>query len=242
VTIFQFLTAGANAPFTIAAGVTLLFALVQWSGILGVLGSDHEADHDVHHEADADHDHDGDQDHDDDAPSREIGSIVMASLGFGRIPFSLIWQAFGLAFALTGLSENGRYIAHGAIPTWSLAWTVPTSLLAGWLVVAVLAHLLGPIVATKEQEATSRAELVGSLGVVISTRVTADFGEVRIKDKSGHDLRLVCKLATGSRGPSEHERVVVVDYDTDAGTLLVAPLEDELLEEEPHQSRQRFNP
>jgi membrane protein implicated in regulation of membrane protease activity len=227
VTIIQFLTAGANAPFTIAAGVTLLFALVQWSGILGVLGSDHEADHD--------------QDHEEDAPSREIGSIVMASLGFGRIPFSLIWQAFGLAFALTGLSENGRWIAKGAVPLWSLAWTVPTSLLAGWLVVAALAYLLGPIFATKEQEATSRAELVGSLGVVISTRVTADFGEVRIKDKSGHDLRVVCKLASGSRGPSEHERVVVVDYDTDAGTLLVAPLEDELLEETPHSTTTRFN-
>ena len=119
-TIFQFLTAGANAPFTIAAGVTLLFALVQWSGILGVLGGDHEAEHDVHHEADADHDadHDADQDHEEGASSRPIGSIVAASFGFGRIPFSLIWQAFGLAFALTGLSENGRYIATGAVPVW----------------------------------------------------------------------------------------------------------------------------
>ena len=230
-TIFQFLIAGANAPFTIAAGVTLLFSLVQWSGILGVLGGDHEADHDAAHEAEADNDADHDQDHDDDATSREIGSILISSLGFGRIPFSLIWQAFGLAFALTGLSENGRYIASGAVPLWSLAWTVPTSLLAGWLVVAGLAYLLGPIFATKDQEATSRAELVGSLGVVISTRVTADFGEVRIKDKSGHDLRLVCKLASGSRGPSEHERVVVVDYDADAKTLLVAPLEDDSHEE-----------
>ncbi len=232
-TISEFLTAGANAPFTIAAGVTLLFALVQWSGILGVFGGDHEADHAVDHDADADGDTnaDADQDHDreheDDAPGREIGSIVMGSLGIGRIPFSLIWQAFGLAFAITGLSENGRYIPSGAVPLWSLVWTVPTSLLAGWVVVATLAQLLGPIFATKDQEATSRAELVGSLGVVISTSVTADFGEVRIRDKSGHDLRVVCKLASGSRGPTEHERVVVVDYDADAGTLLVAPLEED---------------
>jgi len=73
-------------------------------------------------------------------------------------------------------------------------------------------------------EATSRAELVGQMGVVISSKVDAEFGEVRVKDKTGHDLRVICKLAAGVREPKEHEEVVFVEYD-DAKGLLVSPMD-----------------
>ena len=46
---------------------------------------------------------------------------------------------------------------------------------------------------------------------MISSKVDHDFGEVRIRDKTGHDIRVVCKLAKEARGaPSEHQSVVVV--------------------------------
>jgi hypothetical protein len=68
------------------------------------------------------------------------------------------------------------------------------------------------------------------MGVVISTKVDAEFGEVRIRDKSGHDLRVVCKLAPGAKStPREHQNVVVVDYSEAKGELFVEPLD---LEEE----------
>ena len=62
------------------------------------------------------------------------------------------------------------------------------------------------------------------MGVVISSRVSTDFGEVRVKDKTGHDLRVICKLAAGMREPQEHEQVVFVEYDDQKG-LLVSPMD-----------------
>ena len=65
---------------------------------------------------------------------------------------------------------------------------------------------------------------VGQIGVVISSKVDEEFGEVRIRDKTGHDLRVICKLNKGNKNaPVEHSRVVVVDYEK--GDLLVEPLE-----------------
>ncbi len=232
----HFLFAWANAPFTIALGVTLLFALLQASGLLGLLaggGDDHDVD--VDHEVDADHDvdHDADNDHDADGEDDQgIGAILFGPLGIGKIPFSLIWQSYAIVFAITGLALNVRAAsASGTVPLLTLAWALPTSLVTGYIAVAVLARLLGPVLSSKAQEATSRAELVGQIGTVISSSVSPEFGEVRVKDKSGHDIRVICKLAQGVRVASEREQVVFVDYDDERG-LLVSPLEESERSEE----------
>jgi hypothetical protein len=80
----------------------------------------------------------------------------------------------------------------------------------------------------KAQAATKRSALVGSIATVISRQVTEEFGEVRIRDRSGHDLRLVVKLAreVGREIASlrEGQEVLVVDVD-DRGTPLVSALD-----------------
>ena len=229
-TALHFLFAWANAPFTVALGVTILFAVLQASGLLGLLAGDaddHDIDHEVDADADADHEVDHDHDHDVDGEDEQgIGAILFGTLGIGKIPFSLIWQAYAIVFAITGLALNVPASAGGTLSLLTLAWTIPTSLVTGYAAVAALARVLGPIVSSKAQEATSRAELVGQIGTVISSRVSPDFGEVRVKDKSGHELRVICKLADGVRVASEHEQVVFVDYDDELG-LRVSPLEQE---------------
>jgi len=232
----HFLFAWANAPFTIALGVTLLFALLQASGLLGLLaggGDDHDvdadadADADVDADADADADHDADHDHDADGDDDQgIGAILFGPLGIGKIPFSLIWQGYAIVFAITGLALNVHAASpSGSVPLLTLAWTFPTSLITGYIAVAALARVLGPVLSSKGQEATSRAELVGQIGTVISSRVSPEFGEVRVKDKTGHEIRVICRLAQGVRVASEREQVVFVDYDDERG-LLVSPLEE----------------
>lgn len=246
--LFRFLIAWANAPFTIIGGIAVVFALLQMSGLLGLLagghaeGGDHDvdgghdvdgdADGDADHDVDGDHDADHDHDHDQDAEQQSLGSIVTGPLGFGKIPFSIIWQTYAVIFAATGLALNARYLTapHG-VPMVTMAWSLPISLVAGYLMVALVARVFGPVLSTKDQEATSRAQLVGHEGVVISTNVTTEFGEIRIRDKSGHDLRVLCRLAEGAVVPVEKQRVVVVDYEETRGELLVAPLDHD---EPPH--------
>ena len=237
----SFLPASANAPFSIAGGVALLFGILSLTGVLGLIagGGDHDADADTDVDADAEVDADadghGDHDHDHDADGgRGFGAFVLGGMGVGRLPFSIVWQTFALVFAFTGLALNARYLG-GAVPLVSLAWTVPISAASAYGVVALLARLLGPVLSTKEVEATSRAQLVGQIGVVISSTVTKSFGEIRIKDRTGHDLRVVVKLAEGSRPVLEKEQVVVVEHDGASDTLYVTPLETDL----PASSRKR---
>jgi membrane protein implicated in regulation of membrane protease activity len=241
--LIAFLFAWGNAPFTVAAGIAALFALLQLTGIVSLLaggGEDHDVDHDVDGaDVDADADADGEADADHDAEGHALqarpgapgaagsGSAVLAVLGLGRVPLSIIGETYALAFAATGLAVNFHYLASpSGPPLVSLAWTLPASLVVGYFVVGVVARVVGPVLSSRDQEATSRADLVGQIGVVISTRVDESFGEVRVRDKSGHDLRLVCKLHRGSVPAREHDSVVVVDYDPRRGDLLVAPFDD----------------
>ena len=145
--------------------------------------------------------------------------------GDGRAAVSWVITAYAIVFAITGFLLNLASLRpDGSVPLLTLAWTLPISLVSGYGAVAALARLLGPVLSSKEQEATTRQELVGQVGVVISSRVSPEFGEVRVKDKSGLELRVVCKLAQGDREPKEREQVVFVDCD-DEGRLLVSPLD-----------------
>ncbi|MBI2394926.1 MAG: DUF1449 family protein [Deltaproteobacteria bacterium] len=221
--IVRFLIAWPNAPFTIALGIAAIFALLQISGVLGLIAGGHgDHDHDMDHGMDHGGDHGGDH--------AGVGDAIFGAFGVGKIPFALIWQTWAIVFAVTGLALNARWLGTDGPPPITLLWTLPSGLLLGAGAVAVIARLLGPVFATKPHEATSRRELVGLSGVVISSQVTDDFGEVRVRDKSGLDLRVICRLAPGSAPPKEHERVVVVDYEEASDALLVAPLEGEGVE------------
>jgi hypothetical protein len=246
-----FLTSWGNAPFSIAVGVAALFSLLQLSGVLGLIaggehghdvdgGGDHvgdvggEADHDVDADHDADHDPDHDADHDGENEGRGWAATALEPLGLGKIPFSMVWQSFALAFAMTGLALNARYLGMvGGAPVYTLVWTLPVATVVGYATTAAVARVFGPVFSSKGQEATMRAQLVGQMGVVISSKVDHAFGEVRIRDKTGHDLRVICKLAAGAkRVPTERQTVVVVDCEPKSGGLLVEPLDDADLQDE----------
>jgi hypothetical protein len=238
------LLAGANVPFTIVLGITVLFALLQLTGVLGLLagGGDHDGDHDVDADADADadaeadadadadgdadNDADGDQDHDHGGGGGG-GRAVLLALGVGKVPLSILWQTFALTFALVGITANALYDTYtGALPTRTLLWTLPLALAAGLGVTRVVGGTLGKVLANPEQMATSRRELVGQTGVVISSKVDGEFGEVRIRDKTGHVVRVICTTDADTAAIPEGREVVVVDYDRDKDRIRVAALDE----------------
>jgi len=217
----QFLTAWANAPFTVAFGVATGVALLQATGAMSLFAGDHEGDADLDGDADVDADVDTDVEADADADHDADQTSALDWLGIGRIPFSLAWQTGAIAFALTGWALNARWLGGGEPPpTTTLLWTIPTGLVAALASIAGAARILGPLFTPPE--ATSRAALIGREGVVISTSVTPEFGEVRIRDDHGHDLRLICALAPGAEVVAEGHHVVVVDMD--GGKPLVSSL------------------
>jgi hypothetical protein len=228
-----FFIALANAPYAVALGVVAIFTLLSATGLLGVLAGGGDVEHDVDADAgdagdaDADADHSA-EGHESDGHDRSLASAVLSPLGFGQIPVSVIWQTFAFAFAAAGFAMNAHYLGRdGGPPLHSLLWTLPTAFVAGCLGSAAVTRLLGPVLSSKGQEATSRSQLIGQIGVVISSKVDREFGEVRIRDKSGHDVRVICRLATGAvRSPEESQTVLVVDCD-DKGDLLVEPFDED---------------
>jgi membrane protein implicated in regulation of membrane protease activity len=235
------LFAWGNAIYTFALATTIGFALLQVSGVLGWLAgaegddgdSDHGVDADADHDVDADHDADVDGDHDadsdadhdgDDADEDDGGSArgILATMGGGRVPFSMIWQTFGATFGLSGLALNTIVLAYfGSVPTWSLLWTLPIALIAAFFVTRFVGGGLARVLAHDATQASSRRDLVGRPAVVISSQLSTQFGEVRIKDKASH-VRVVCKLMNG---PPVSEGTEVVIVDCKKGQLFAAPFD-----------------
>jgi membrane protein implicated in regulation of membrane protease activity len=214
--LVHFLVAWTNAPYTVAGGVAVLFAAMRAIGVFDLVAGgdgDHDGDHEGDHDGGGD-DSDGD-DHDA-ADDDRAAHPASASL-----PGSLRWQIFAVVLSAVGLSLHARGFPAAPTPG-ALLWSLPLSALAAYAVTRALGRLLAPLFSSDAQAATSRAALVGKSGVVISTRVTAEFGEIRVRDRSGHDLRLICRLADGAEEAREHEEVVVVERRGDE--LLVAKL------------------
>lgn len=196
----------ANVPFVVALGVAVTFSAVRMSGLLGALAGDGDGD------ADGDGEADGDGDADAEDGDADESRSVFASLGAGKVPTTLLWQVYAASFAFAGLAANAVYLARfGAAPAYSLAWTVPFGVAVGGLVTRSVARPLGRLLANDSDDATSRAELVGQTAIVISSRVTTEFGEVRVRDRSGHVVRLIVRARVGEI--PEGAEVVLVDAD-----------------------------
>lgn len=95
----------------------------------------------------------------------------------------------------------------------------------GLVLTRTASRLLSKVVGAADKEATSRHGLIGSSGVVISSQITSDFGEIRAKDPTGNFVHLVCRIRPGEASITSGAEVVIVDYETTTGHIFVAPLD-----------------
>jgi hypothetical protein len=236
----------ANLPYAIAFTIAVLFALLQMTGLLGLLigDSDHDADHDVDADvdhdvdADADADHDVDADHDADADAEDdgpgFGDKMLVDLGVGRVPFSTLWQTFAITFGLAGLAINALVLTpRGAVAPITLVFTIPLSLVIAYVITRTTTRVLGRLLAGENEEASSRKDLVGSSGMVISSQVTSEFGEIRVTDRAGRFMHLICRIRDTEKPIPSGKEVVIVDYDANTGHIFVAPLDVDLSDQKP---------
>jgi membrane protein implicated in regulation of membrane protease activity len=230
----------ANLPYISVFTIAVIFALLQMTGILGLLvgDSDHDADHDADVDADADADSDADADHDadNDADHEEsgLGGKILVDLGAGRVPFSTLWQAFAITFGIAGLGLNFLLLApRNALVTSTLAFTIPASLFIAYLVTRMLTRVLGKALAGENEEASSRKDLIGSTGTVISSQVTSEFGEIRVTDRAGRFAHVICRIREGEDAIAMGKEIVIVDYDAKTGHIFVSPLDMDLSSDKP---------
>jgi hypothetical protein len=202
----------SRIPFVVALGVAFAFALLQMTGALGLLAADGDVDAD----GDGDVDADADADHDADGEHEGAGGAILRQIGVGKAPLFVLGETFAVTFGVIGLALDAVLGVH------ALVWSVPIAALvalgATRMFAGAIARILG-----RSAEASARADLVGTAGVVISSRVDAEFGEARLRDRHGQIVRVICR-AEGDAIPEGRE-VVVVDEDERDHRLVVAALD-----------------
>lgn len=245
-TFLSSLLTWANVPFVVAFGVAVTFVLLQVSGLLGLFAgsgdhegdADHEAgaagdhdadagDTDTDTDTDADADQDGDADHDADADQdQSAGKEFLAGMGVGTMPLSIVWQSFAVCFALGGITANAVYFSRaGTLPTSALAISAPVALVFAYVATRLVSKVFGRLAPAPGKTSTSRKDLVGKAGIVISSKVSAEFGEVRVTDATGIVHRIICRVPPDDEPIAEGREVVFVEYDREKDLLFVAPLD-----------------
>ncbi len=225
--VFVSWLAWANVPFLTALAIAVLFAALQASGLLGLLaGGDHDGDHDGSTDADTDGDADADADADHDGAHDASGFSIAGLLGVGRVPLTFLLQVFAVVLGVTGLSLHTIVYGVRPPPTLALLWSAPVSIALSLTASAIIARFAGKIFSTEGQEASRRSQLVGSSGVVISSRVDREFGEVRLSAPGGVTVRVI--VTTEDDKPiAEGRDVVVTEYDRERDRLVVAAIDDD---------------
>ncbi|MGC4119334.1 MAG: DUF1449 family protein [Myxococcales bacterium] len=210
------------------------------------------ADLDAHADADADADADTDTDTDGDldgegeaesdahADGHDAGHIGHASsplgalasaLGVGKVPLGVIWQTVFTLFGLIGITATTLvHVFTGSLSAGWLAVTFPLAAVLGTVSSGFLVRLVARLVPSSSGEASRRRDLVGCTGVVISSKVDAEFGEVRLTDPQGRTLRLICRVHPRAPPIPEGSEVVVTDIEEGKQWLYVAAT-SKLLEE-----------
>ncbi len=204
---FRFLVDWYNIPFLIALGCGLLFTILQ---IIGGLG-DHDSDVDVDVDAHADVDVDGD-----------FFGDLLSTLGIGTVPFILVVMTVLLTFGSIGLLFNAVIRTFSATyPSWMffvvlIATAILTVPLAGRLV-----RMLGSI-AADSTTAIGFEQLVGRMGVVVSTSVSPSYGRVQVRDNHG-SIHTVYAVSTSETIPEQSE-VALLSYDSGKRCFIVKPM------------------
>lgn len=209
--------AWANVPFVSVLAIAVLFAILQATGLIGVLAG---GDHDGAHDADGDGDVDGDVDG---ADGDHEGFSVAGLLGVGRVPLTFVLQSFAVTLGIAGLSLHTLVFGLRPPPTMALLWSLPASLVVAFALTSALSRVAAKIFSTEGQEAKGRSELVGATGVVISSKVDREFGEVRLSAGTT-TVRVVVSTEDDQPIP-EGRDIVVVEYDRQRDRLIVSSLD-----------------
>jgi ABC-type nickel/cobalt efflux system permease component RcnA len=190
---------------------------------------DQDADQDVDHDADHEvsHDHEAGHNHDVSHPTGPgIFQSLLALLGIGRCPLSIIIMSFCFLFSLIGFGSN--LVLKGLLRVPLVFGTVSygVAFIVGLFLTGSLARLIGKILPTKETYVQKSTDLVGKTGTAVY-----DFqdgkGFIQIYDAYG---TLLERPAISHTPIKKGQKVVVTQWEkqTNRFVVVAVPLDLEL--------------
>lgn len=195
----DFLGAALGFPAVLFTFLLVLVAGYWVLVLLGVLGADAGADADA--------------------------NGLLSGFGFGGVPVTVVLSlliAVGWFVSLAGtgwLNELGV----GTLPRVAIAVVVLLlALLVGGLVARLLVRPLRPLFGNAE--GASRAAFVGSLCVIRTGRVTADFGQAEVTAADGSSAVIQVRQS-GDAPLTTGSTALIYDYDADGEFFRVTPVD-----------------
>ena len=168
-----------------------------------------DADADGHVDANGDGDHDADQDHES-AGGR--GFSVLALLGVGRVPLSLLLMIFLILWGIIGFGLNMALLSFiSAGPVVDLI-SLPATFLVAAGGTGALARLMGRLLPSSETYSRSVESLVGRRAESISV-IDETFGLAQVRQASGDLFQVPCRVARGKMPIAKSTAIVLYEYD-----------------------------
>lgn len=178
------------APFAVAI-VYLLAAVLTGVGMTDA-DADHDVDADTDHDVDADADAESDADHDAEVPaSVSTGAGVLAWLGLGRVPLSLLITAALLTWGAAGFITNA--LLQGRDPAALAIWSIPVAATAALLIVRLLALIFTRYVRLNESSARPMRHLIGCQGQALYV-IDDRFGMAQVRGRTGELFQVPCRV------------------------------------------------
>lgn len=220
---FHFLLDWYNLPFLAALSCGLLLALLQIFSGFGDSDSDTDIGADTDTDVDVDIDADADADIDVDAGGvGETLGGVLAGIGVGRIPVTMILMVFLGTLGAVGLL--GNTLLAGMLNGYPNIALLPM-LLGGVVLALFLTGQISGLLARVTQRssvAIGFEQLVGRTGIVVSPNVSRTYGRVAVRDSYGSLHTVYAVITEGEPLPDQTE-VVLLTYDAVQRRFIVKP-------------------
>jgi hypothetical protein len=174
--MYEFLTASANLPFTVALAVMLLLLLIEVVGFISGLGLSDFIDGLLPDMADAD----GAE-----LAGASVGDRFLGWLLLGKVPALILFAVFLTGFGLIGLLLQWTLLALAGfmLPGW-LAALIALPLSLPW--VRVVGTGIARVLPRDETQVTSRRSLVGHVAtIVIGSARRGSAAQAKLRDGYG---------------------------------------------------------
>ena len=197
--------------------VPVLIAVMLWSlALIGLLDFESfDFDLDLDAEVDADLDAGG-------------GGGVLAAMGLGLVPFSLIFTLILFFFGFTGITLHSFF---GDALGWSMIATnllfAPLALLVAFTLSAGAARVLHPLF-KDYGKAHGAFDLIGKTAVIKSSTVSPSFGAAVVKI-DGDRLEIATRSETEDNGLRYGDKVLVIDFDQENNIYLIVPFDQKMV-------------
>jgi membrane protein implicated in regulation of membrane protease activity len=179
--------------------------------------ADLDADADVNADADADADADTDGDHDADG-----GHSVLALLGVGRVPLSLLLMTALSLFGGIGLCTSTILtpVVGGSVAGGIALATAATGAL---VLTGIVARVVARVLPSTETYAGDEIDLVGCTGIALLD-IHESFGVAHVADDGGALMKIRCRTYEGCIEKGEPVLVTELDPVTHVFTVEKSPV------------------